>query len=62
MAKTETQTELIKVSEAARRLSVHPDTVRNMIRRGELNGTKVGKHYRVSLDPVMEAVGAARNG
>jgi excisionase family DNA binding protein len=34
--------ELLTVSEAARRLKLHPVTVRNMLRAGTINGMKVG--------------------
>lgn len=38
---------LLTVEEAANRISVHPETIRRMIRRGELSALKVGPTYRV---------------
>jgi len=38
---------LLTVEEAAERISVHPETIRRMIRRGELSALKVGPTYRV---------------
>lgn len=41
---------MLTVHEAAERLSVHPETIRRLIRRGELNAKKVGAVYRISED------------
>ena len=38
---------LLTVEEAANRISVHPETIRRMIRRGELAALKIGNVYRV---------------
>lgn len=38
---------LLTVEEAAKRISVNPETIRRMIRRGDLAALKVGSVYRV---------------
>lgn len=38
---------LLTVEEAANRLRVHPETVRRMIRRGELAAIRVGTIWRI---------------
>lgn len=43
----------LTVSEAARLLSIHPVTVRRMVRRGELQAARVGRQYRVLLPEVV---------
>ncbi len=40
-------TQMLTVFEAAAVLSLHPDTVRRMINRGDLAAVKVGRHWRV---------------
>jgi excisionase family DNA binding protein len=40
-------TRLLTVEEAASRISVNPETIRRMIRRGDLAALKVGNVYRV---------------
>lgn len=39
--------QLFTTDEAAELLKVHPETVRNWIRRGDLVAIKVGRHWRV---------------
>lgn len=41
---------LLTVDETAAELRVHPETVRRMIRRGEIAAIKIGSVYRLSLD------------
>jgi len=43
---------LITVQEAAELLRVHPRTVMNMAKRGELPGSKIGKQWRFDLEAV----------
>ena len=43
-------TRLLTVEEAASRISVNPETIRRMIRRGDLAALKVGNVYRVDQD------------
>lgn len=38
------------IEEVAQRLSLHPRTVRNHVRDGRLQATRVGKQYRISSD------------
>jgi excisionase family DNA binding protein len=38
---------LFSINTAAARLDCHPETLRRIIRRGELTAVKVGKHWRV---------------
>jgi excisionase family DNA binding protein len=39
--------QFLTVAQAAERLQVHPETVRRMIRRGDLPFVKVGTRYRI---------------
>jgi excisionase family DNA binding protein len=39
---------LFSINTAAARLDCHPETVRRLIRRGDLQAAKVGKNWRVS--------------
>jgi excisionase family DNA binding protein len=41
---------LVTVQEAAEHLRVHPETIRRMIKRGEISAVKVGSVYRISAD------------
>lgn len=41
---------MLTVLEAAERLNVHPETIRRMIRRGELGAMKIGHVYRINPD------------
>ena len=43
--------ELLTVEQAAERLQMHPDTVRRLLRGGQLPGRKLGpRQWRVSAD------------
>jgi excisionase family DNA binding protein len=49
---------LFSINTAAARLECHPETLRRIIRRGELAAVKVGKHWRVretDLDAFLNA-------
>ena len=42
----------VSVNDAAELLSVHPTTLRRMLRRGELPAIRVGKLWRIDIDAV----------
>lgn len=44
---------LLTVGEAAIELRVHPETIRRMIRRGDLVGVRIGQCYRVDATQIM---------
>lgn len=46
--------------QVARRLGVHPETVRRWIAAGRLPATRIGKDYRVALADLDEAARNAR--
>jgi excisionase family DNA binding protein len=46
----------------AEKLHVNPNTVRQLIRRGELKAFRVGWHYRITDDALNEFVKGAQNG
>jgi excisionase family DNA binding protein len=46
----------LSVTEVARRLSLHPNTVRKMVRRGLFRATKVGKVWRIRESEVERAL------
>lgn len=41
------QEQVYSIDEAAQMLRVHPDTIRRMIKRGELQANRVGRQYRI---------------
>lgn len=43
---------MLTVQEAAEHLRVHPETIRRMIKRGDISAVKIGSVYRVSVDVV----------
>lgn len=51
--------ELLTPTEVAETLRIAPETVRRMVRRGELRGYRVGTQgcYRVDAEAVRELVG-----
>jgi excisionase family DNA binding protein len=54
----ESMDNLFSINTAATRLDCHPETLRRIIRRGELAAVKVGKHWRVretDLDAFLNA-------
>lgn len=54
------QAELIKVAEAGRRLDLTPETVRKLIRSGELPGMRLGGQLRVDWTALQEQRARAR--
>ncbi len=42
------------ISTTAKRIAAHPETVRRIIRRGELAAVKIGKQWRVSESAMQE--------
>lgn len=52
----------ITVPEAASALRVSSETIRRMIRAGELSGTRVGRQYRVLASAVQAIVNRAQSG
>lgn len=49
---------LLTTQEAADRLKVHPETVRRMIHRGELEALPLGRQYRITEESLAGAVGS----
>jgi excisionase family DNA binding protein len=49
--------ELLKVSEVAELIRVSEPTVRSMIRRGELEGSKTGRSWRVRASSLRKLLG-----
>ena len=47
---------MLKVKEAAEKLNVHPNTIRNWIKAGELKAMDIGKGYRIKEDDLNEFV------
>ncbi len=45
---------LFSINTAAARLDCHPETLRRIIRRGELAATKIGRDWRVSERAMQE--------
>ena len=57
------QTEPLTVEEVAAELRVHPETVRNWIRTGELDALDIGREYRIyraDLDAFIQRRKTAR--
>jgi excisionase family DNA binding protein len=52
---------MLTVDETAEYLSLTPETVRRLIRRGELRATKLGKVWRVSREALRRVENAALN-
>ncbi len=55
---TESMENFFSINTAAARLDCHPETLRRIIRRGELTATKIGKHWRVSENDLAAFVAA----
>ena len=51
---------LVTVDEAAESLSLHPDQVRRLVRRGELVGYRLGRAVRVEVDSVRAYLARCR--
>jgi excisionase family DNA binding protein len=52
------QEQVYSIEEAARLLKVHPDTIRRMIKRGEMQSRKVGRQYRIPRSEIEKFLGA----
>jgi excisionase family DNA binding protein len=44
-----TRLDLLTVYEVADELNVNPETVRRWLKRGDLVGRKVGRHWRIAM-------------
>ena len=52
--------ELLTVEQAAARLQMHPDTVRRLLRGGQLPGRKIGaRQWRISAEALQAYVGGS---
>ena len=52
---------LLTIEEAADRLIVHPNTVRRLIKTGQLKAVKVGRLYRVLEKDLLEFIYGSRD-
>jgi excisionase family DNA binding protein len=53
--------ELLRVPEVAQRFQVHPNTVRNWVRSGDLRSLRTpGGHYRINPDDVADLLAQAQ--
>lgn len=50
MTEARNSSQMLTIDETAKYLSLTPETVRRLIRRGELRATKLGKVWRVSRE------------
>lgn len=48
------------VNEVAAKLDLHPRTIRRRISQGDLQATKIGKQYRISIEQVNELLGSEK--
>lgn len=48
--------QLLSTDEAARKLGLHPETVRRLLRNGTLRGVKIGRVHRVDEDEIAAYV------
>jgi excisionase family DNA binding protein len=61
LAGGESVSELLRVPEVAQRFSVHPNTVRNWLRSGELRSLRTpGGHYRINPEDVADLLAQAQ--
>lgn len=51
------QKQVYSIDEAARILEVHSDTIRRMIKRGELQASLVGRQYRIPQSEIDRLLG-----
>lgn len=59
------QVQMLTVAEAASALVLHPETIRRMIQRGELEGVKVARQWKIpasALQRIQTQAEAARQG
>jgi len=55
--------ELLTVEQAAERLQMHPDTVRRLLRDGQLPGRKIGaRQWRISADALKSYIEGGSQG
>jgi excisionase family DNA binding protein len=54
------QDRFLTVQETAELLSVHPDTVRALVHRGDITGVKVGRQFRIAPDLLRRYLYAGR--
>lgn len=55
--------ELLTIAECARRLNVHPNTIRNLILRGELKAVRIGERIvRIAEDEFDRATTPYKGG
>jgi excisionase family DNA binding protein len=47
---------LLSIEEVAARLSLHPETVRLFLRKGKINGVKIGRGWRVTPDALADFI------
>jgi excisionase family DNA binding protein len=45
--------QMLTVETAAAALSVHPETIRRLIKRGQLQAIKIGKSYRIAESAII---------
>ena len=50
--------EILTVPEVARLLRIPKSTIYTLVRRGELPGQKVGKHWRITREHIRSLMGA----
>jgi excisionase family DNA binding protein len=51
---------LLTITEAAEFLKVHPTTIRNLIKRGELQSSKVGNIVRINEEDIVRMLDDAK--
>lgn len=57
--------QLLTTEDAAKRLGLHPETVRRFLREGTLRGVKIGRKHRIEESEIadyVERLKAAQNG
>lgn len=58
MASVAVEPLVYNVPQAAQALQVHPMTIRNMVRRGELPAVRIGDRVLIARDALREFVGS----
>ena len=48
---------MLTTKQAAKELNVHPETIRRMIKRGDLRAIRIGRVYRIRLEDLGEFTG-----
>lgn len=57
--------QLLTTEDAAKRLGLHPETVRRFLREGTLRGVKIGRKHRIEENEIVayvERLKTAQNG